>query len=45
MLINKTGMYSGNFRNGKAHGQGTYTARKTSTKFIGEWENGVMING
>ena len=36
--------YSGNFRNAKMHGQGTYTYASRGEKYVGEWRNGV-ING
>jgi tetratricopeptide (TPR) repeat protein len=36
--------YSGDFRNARMHGQGTYTYAKRGEKYVGEWRNGV-ING
>ena len=36
--------YSGEFRNAKMHGQGTYTYAGRGEKYVGEWRNGV-ING
>ena len=36
--------YSGDFRNAKMHGQGTYVYAGRGEKYVGEWRNGV-ING
>jgi hypothetical protein len=36
--------YSGDFRNAKMHGQGTYTYAGRGEKYVGEWRNGE-ING
>lgn len=36
--------YSGEFRNAKMHGQGTYVYAGRGEKYVGEWRNGV-ING
>ena len=36
--------YSGEFRNAKMHGEGTYTYGGRNEKYVGEWRNGV-ING
>lgn len=36
--------YSGQFRNAKMHGQGTYVYARRGEKYVGEWRNGV-ING
>ena len=36
--------YSGEFRNAKMHGEGTYTYAGRGEKYVGEWRNGV-ING
>ena len=36
--------YSGDFRNAKMHGQGTYAYAGRGEKYVGEWRNGV-ING
>ena len=36
--------YSGDFRNAKLHGQGTYVYAGRGEKYVGEWRNGV-ING
>jgi hypothetical protein len=38
-------MYTGGFREGKAHGKGTYSDRFTKTTFKGEWRKGKMISG
>lgn len=40
-----TGIYDGNFRNGKAHGKGTFLKVDEKTKYIGTWENGKFIKG
>ena len=31
--------YEGDWRNGKYHGQGTYTSSKDGEKFVGEWKD------
>jgi hypothetical protein len=36
--------YSGDFRNARMHGQGTYTYAGRGEKYVGEWRNSV-ING
>ncbi len=36
--------YSGDFRNAKMHGQGTYVYAGRGEKYVGDWRNGV-ING
>lgn len=36
--------YSGEFRNAKMHGEGTYTYASRGEKYVGEWRNNV-ING
>ncbi len=36
--------YSGDFRNAKMHGQGTYVYAGRGEKYVGEWRNGI-ING
>jgi len=36
--------YSGEFRNAKMHGQGTYVYARRGEKYVGEWRDGV-ING
>ncbi|MFO1372863.1 MAG: protein kinase [Candidatus Competibacteraceae bacterium] len=36
--------YSGQFRNAKMHGEGTYLYTNRGEKYVGEWRNGV-ING
>lgn len=36
--------YTGDFRNAKMHGQGTYVYAGRGEKYVGEWRNGV-ING
>ncbi|MCP5159706.1 MAG: protein kinase [Gammaproteobacteria bacterium] len=36
--------YSGDFRNAKMHGQGTYIYANRGEKYVGEWRNGI-ING
>ena len=36
--------YSGEFRNAKMHGQGTYIYARRGEKYVGEWRDGV-ING
>ncbi len=36
--------YSGEFRNAKMHGEGTYTYAGRGEKYVGDWRNGV-ING
>ncbi|MDS4029407.1 MAG: protein kinase [Candidatus Contendobacter sp.] len=38
------GEYSGEFRNAKMHGQGTYVYASRGEKYVGEWRNNV-ING
>lgn len=34
--------YSGDFRNAKMHGQGTYVYAGRGEKYVGEWRNGII---
>lgn len=42
--VNKD-VYSGNWKDGKKCGQGTYVFFDTGMKYVGQWQNGNMING
>jgi radial spoke head protein 1 len=37
--------YSGMWRNGKKHGQGTYIVHKTGVKITGDWVDGFIETG
>ena len=38
------GKYEGDWRNGKYHGQGTWT-QSWGSKSVGEWKDGIFWNG
>lgn len=38
-------VYSGQWVNGKKHGQGTYVFNATAMKYVGEWFEGKFISG
>jgi hypothetical protein len=44
-LITKEGLYHGGFKRGKAFGNGTYVNKVTGISYVGEWEDGVMVEG
>eukprot|EP00439_Symbiodinium_sp_Y106_P065686 s312_g10.t1 len=37
--------YAGQWREGKKHGNGTYTFAKDGTQLVGEWEDGKIVSG
>lgn len=45
ILLSNEGMYSGNFMNGKAHGEGNYVDRVSKTSYRGNWEQGQLVSG
>lgn len=38
-------VYSGQWNNGRKHGQGTYVFNATGMKYIGEWFEGKFLTG
>jgi hypothetical protein len=47
-LITKDGVYKGEFRKGKAEGQGEFCSMPKNDKVVtykGEWKNGILISG
>lgn len=44
-LIDKDGIYEGEFHKGVACGKGRYIAKNTKAIFKGIWENGIMKKG
>ena len=40
-FLNDGGKYEGEYKDGKYHGQGTYTW-SDGTKYVGEWKDGVF---
>jgi len=38
-------VYSGEWKNGKKHGQGTYVFSATGMKYIGEWYENKFLKG
>ena len=38
-------VYSGNWKDGEKHGQGTYVFFETGMKFVGKWNNGQISQG
>lgn len=38
-------VYSGNWKDGKKNGQGTYIFFATGMKYVGQWAGGEMVSG
>lgn len=38
-------IYSGNWKSGKKHGQGTYVFNATGMKYVGEWVENRFLKG
>ena len=38
-------IYSGQWKNGKKHGQGTYVFNATGMKYVGEWVENRFLSG
>ena len=38
-------MYSGSWLAGKKHGKGTYITKVTSSKLVGSWKDGLIMEG
>lgn len=45
MLVTLQGSYKGNFKQGKAHGEGSYVSASGNKKISGQWENGSLLKG
>jgi len=43
ITLSDGGNYVGEFKNGKPNGQGTMTLPDGTTKYIGEWKNGPLM--
>lgn len=45
LLITKDGLYEGEFKRGKAHGNGKFFSNKTEATYSGVWEEGILVDG
>ena len=45
MTYTNKDVYSGSWRDGKKHGQGTYVFFQTGMKYVGKWGAGQMASG
>jgi radial spoke head protein 1 len=43
MTYSNQDVYSGQWKEGKKHGQGTYVFFQTGMKYVGKWSNGQLV--
>ena len=45
MIYTSKDIYSGQWKNGKKEGQGTYVFNETGMKYVGEFKSGQLVQG